>query len=193
MLDSQITPPPLPVQDGVRFASLPFDGRYCVSDDGRVFSCAKTGGRSAVFDSWRELKPCTNNRGYLIVGIAGKNQSVHRLVLTTFAGQPPRGCETLHRNGVKTDNRLVNLRWGSKVENEADKVIHGSDGRGERSSSAKLTNAQADLCRQLRARHPGRRSGVGNFLARWYEMSNGSIRAICIGKAYQPEPEVVAV
>ncbi len=50
---------------------------------------------------------------------------VHTLVLEAFAGQKPDGCECLHINGDASDNRLSNLRWGTRDENIADVRVHG--------------------------------------------------------------------
>ncbi len=51
---------------------------------------------------------------------------VHRLVLLAFRGEPPVGNECRHLNGNRTDNRLVNLAWGTHSENSIDQVIHGT-------------------------------------------------------------------
>lgn len=42
---------------------------------------------------------------------------VHHVVLLTFVGPRPEGCQALHLNDVPTDNRLENLRWGTHQEN----------------------------------------------------------------------------
>ena len=51
------------------------------------------------------------------VGSKEVNLSVHKLVLETFIGPAPDGCEVDHINEVKNDNRLENLRYISKLEN----------------------------------------------------------------------------
>jgi len=63
--------------------------------------------------------------------VGGKYEFVHRLVLLAFKGPCPRGREACHKNGNGLDNRIKNLKWGTRSENR----IHGLIQRG----SGKLT------------------------------------------------------
>jgi hypothetical protein len=75
-------------------------------------------------------------------------RKVHQMVLEAFTG-PRVGRECgRHMNGDPGDNRLCNLRWGTHKENSADKLRHGTDGRGERCPTRKLTAVQV---REIRA------------------------------------------
>lgn len=91
---------------------------YSVSDDGQVMG--KRG---------RVLNPCVTHGGHLRVNLYtnGKPQAVfvHILVLLAFSGPRPEGQDCRHLNGVATDNRVANLKWGTKSENTLDKVAHG--------------------------------------------------------------------
>lgn len=49
-----------------------------------------------------------------------------RLVLQTFVGPCPEGMECCHNDGDFENNRLSNLRWGTKSENTLDSVKHGT-------------------------------------------------------------------
>lgn len=51
---------------------------------------------------------------------------LHVLILETFVGQRPEGYEARHLNGDGSDNRLVNLQWGTSSENTYDLVRHGT-------------------------------------------------------------------
>lgn len=72
----------------------------------------------------------------------GKTLWVHRVVLGAFAGPCPDGMQGCHNDGDRQNNRLSNLRYGTPTENQGDRVEHGTHGRGERSATAKLCEAQ---------------------------------------------------
>lgn len=99
---------------------------YEVSDSGLV-----------RFAGGRELKQSTDRDGYRKVSLyrGGKPRQwlVHRLVLITFTGNPPVGHEVLHRDGNPENNRLSNLRWGTRAENIRDQVGHGTHINGGKS------------------------------------------------------------
>jgi len=90
------------------------------------------------------LKPGYCRNGYQSVTLSrpGEKQKiilVHRLVASSFHGEPGPGQEVCHINGVRDDNRKDNLRWDSRSSNHADKVLHGTDARGEKNPMSKLT------------------------------------------------------
>jgi hypothetical protein len=78
----------------------------------------------------RTHRATPDGRGYLTVHLrhAGRSKVVwvHRLVLSTFGGEAPKGTECCHINGDRTDNRLVNLKWATRSENIHDSVRHGT-------------------------------------------------------------------
>jgi hypothetical protein len=58
----------------------------------------------------------------------------------SFVGPCPDGMQGCHENGVRADNRLSNVRWGTPIENAADKAKHGTATVGERNARHKLTD-----------------------------------------------------
>ena len=114
-----------------------YEGRYEVSDQGRVRSINKLLVLSSV------------SGGYKGVSL-GKNNSklVHRLVALAFIGAPPAGKRlVLHGNGDRVDNRLTNLRYGDHNDNAADAKLHGTQVKGDRQHAAKLTTEQVQEIR----------------------------------------------
>lgn len=107
-----------------------YEGRYEVSDQGRVKSyCRNREGRL--------LKPGRMPGGHLSVALGrGDSQCVHKLVLLAFVGPAPDKHECCHNNGNPADNRLENLRWGTRRENILDAVRHGTWMTPERKAAA---------------------------------------------------------
>ena len=133
-----------------------YEGLYEVSDLGRVRSLPRlprpgTGGASNLGGCVRKLGLVN---GYLCLLLSRfgvkKNYRVSRLVLTAFVGPPPEGYEAAHRDGVSTNNNLPNLAWKTPKENQADRLCHGTDNRGERHGESKLT---AEAVLEIRRRH----------------------------------------
>lgn len=98
-----------------------FEGSYEVSDLGRVRSIARVIQREN--NTPRRVPECVLKPGVLLSGhqyvFLGQKArwAVHRLVLHVFIGPVPAGCEVLHLNHNPKDNRLVNLRYGTRSEN----------------------------------------------------------------------------
>jgi NUMOD4 motif/HNH endonuclease/IrrE N-terminal-like domain len=124
-----------------------WEGYYEVSNYGEVKSIARTcqTGRKYGLRQVKEhiLEGWLGRGGYRLVDLFGNGKRatfrVHTLVLAAFIGPRPPGMECRHLNGNRTDNRLINLAWGTPQENHDDKRLHGTDNRGERSGSVKLT------------------------------------------------------
>ena len=107
----------------------------------RVLPGGKVGhGRLVTETKLRKLTQ--SNRGYVTIRrFLGHTLLVHVLVLNQFVGPCPSGQECRHLNGNRSDNRLENLIWGTPSENAQDKVLHGTDSRGERHHNSKLTGS----------------------------------------------------
>lgn len=107
---------------------------YVVSDQGRVVSLRNV---EPV-----ELRGAPGKNGYPRVslrnGTTTKYRNIHNLVLEAFEGPCPTGQEVRHLNGVRTDARLSNLKYGTNIDNMLDRKRHGTFTQGERSGQAKL-------------------------------------------------------
>lgn len=97
------------------------------------------------------LRPYRQPRGYVMALLGVKNcHYVHRLVLEAFVGPCPEGMEACHNNGDRGDNRVSNLRWGTAVDNAADRDRHGTQARGESVGNSTLTENDIRRIRALR-------------------------------------------
>jgi len=130
---------------------IPGHDGFEASDMGRIRTWTPNG-HARHYDRLPEptiVPTYKNNRGYRSAHLGGGARAlVSRLVLTAFVGEPSPGMEACHGNGVRADNRLVNLRWATKKENEADKIRHGTLCHGERGTSAKMTLEQVVAIKQ---------------------------------------------
>lgn len=102
-----------------------FEGHYEVSDLGNVRSLDRVvlvGLPNGTIYEKRlvgcAISPnnCTNK--YLKVSLSGKQILVHRLVAIAFLPNEEGKRDVNHKNGVITDNRLVNLEWATRSENQ---------------------------------------------------------------------------
>lgn len=120
--------------------SIPGYLHYEVSNLGRIRSSKK-----ASILGLHILKPRSDKDGYLRITLYQNSKKVdlyvHVLVLTTFAGPKPKDFQCAHNNGISSDNNINNLRWVSQIENEADKVRHGTANIGMKNPSRKLTES----------------------------------------------------
>lgn len=107
-----------------------FEGLYEVSDLGDIRSLPRPGARRPRLYGGQDLKPVRRPSGHLGVTLSRDDKaytySVHVLVCEVFHGLRPEGMEVRHLNGNPADNRALNLAWGTRSENELDKVRHGT-------------------------------------------------------------------
>lgn len=60
-------------------------------------------------------------RGYIIIGISGKNYKAHRLAWFYMTGEWPENID--HKNRNKSDNRWLNFKNATYLENNKNKSI----------------------------------------------------------------------
>lgn len=91
-------------------------------------------------------------KGYGALWRDGENRLVSRLVCEDVYGPPPTPeHEAAHSCGKGHEGCCAqnHLRWATREENYADKVLHGTDSRGERNGVSKLTEKSVRQIREL--------------------------------------------
>ena len=101
---------------------LGYEGQYSVTRDGKVYSHKRK-----IF-----LSP-TNLKGYKRVKLRDSNnnqkisnQLIHRLVAKAFIPNPNNKLEINHKNSIRDDNRVDNLEWATRSENNQHAWTYGN-------------------------------------------------------------------
>jgi hypothetical protein len=101
---------------------LGYEGQYSVTRDGKVYSHKRK----------RFLNP-TNLKGYKRVKLRDSNnnqkisnQLIHRLVAKAFIPNPNNKLEINHKNSIRDDNRVDNLEWATRSENNQHAWTYGN-------------------------------------------------------------------
>jgi DNA-binding XRE family transcriptional regulator len=167
------------VQPEYQIRDVPGFPGYRVDTFGQVWSNRHKYWRWNPYDPatpYRLLKSSRLSGGYRKLALQrngrGSKVWVHRLVLTTFVGPNPPGTECRHLDGDPANNRLENLVWGTRVENQHDRKRHGTDHSGVRHYRALLTDVQVQEIRQRYAA--------------------GGITQAALGKVYGVDPRTVS-
>lgn len=140
--------------------SIPGLPGYFATRDGRIFS--------NKFGRHKELRLYHDKDGYRKVTLMRPNGTwspypVHRLILLSYKGKPPKGFVCDHKDDNKDNNAIDNLRWVSLKFNLTKRVRNyegewGTWGawskikvRGESCGSAKLSASTVRKMRKLHA------------------------------------------
>jgi len=115
-----------------------YEGIYQVSNLGNVRSLDrmvlhKNGGMQ--FKKGKLIKPQYNEKGYLRYDLIGRKCRAHRLVAEAFIPNLNNKAEVNHINAIRDDNRVCNLEWNTKSENNKNKY-----GKYNRHKAADVVN-----------------------------------------------------
>lgn len=140
----------------------------------------------------RIMRPALDGSGYLrtmLKSDSGRVHTVkiHRLVLISFIGDPLPGQECNHKNGIRTDNRLINLEWISHAENIKHSFIIGrSNNQGENNPAATITENEVREIRLNYQYGKKRKCGITKQqIADQYGVSFHVIKRIVSGKTWK--------
>ena len=133
-----------------------YEGRYEVSNIGRVKNTKHPckGDEPGIMKPFMTFGPSGE---YLRLALKNPDGSqnkhpVHRLVAKAFIPNPENKPFINHKNGIRNDNRVINLEWCTASENAKHAIQTGRSRpvKGEHNASSKLTTPQViDIKRQL--------------------------------------------
>lgn len=156
------------------------EGRYEVSDQGRVRSYVSLGCRPGRRDAAVLLKPSTSSNGYLVVSLGrGRRRYVHHLVLEAFVGPRPDGMHACHANDDGLDARLDNLSYQTPRSNAYQRTLHGTSNRGTKNGHARLRERDVRKIRELAGQLSSSEMG------RHYGVARQTIRDVIAGRTWQ--------
>lgn len=164
-----------------------FGDIHLVSNKGRVKYCYR--------NEWKirnQRIGVKKNGKYCFVNICYKSNKytlkVHRLVASTFIKNPLNKPQVNHINGIKTDNRKINLEWATASENGKHafsiglKVPTGENTkiRGSKNVNAKIIEKDVLEIRKLRE------WGLSCVaLAEMYGVNNRNISQITLRRSWK--------
>ena len=164
-----------------------FNNVYQISSLGNVRSLFRVLTRSNGIKQTvkgKILKTFVNSNGYEFavfqIGKKTKNFAIHRLVAKSFIDNNYNKYAVNHINGIKTDNRVENLEWATKSENEIHaRKIGLKCTKGEKASNAILTEEQVLCIRE------NKNNNSQYFLASKFNVSRSCIASIIKNRTWK--------
>lgn len=164
---------------------------YLINEFGEVFSIACRANRG------RPKNPIKKSqwicRGYKAVSIQNngkqKKAFVHHLMLESFVGERPDGYQCRHLDSNPLNNNLSNLKWGTRSENQMDRLLVGRDNRGSKHGMSKLTKEQVIQIKKLGLesnKSVRKIDSGGNYknIAKMFNISPSTVGAIIKGRSW---------
>ena len=126
-----------------------YENQYAITDNGQIWSYK----RNKYLSLWNTEK------GYKQVGLRDSNNeqnrdvlSVHRLVAQTYINNPENKTEVNHINSQRDDNRVENLEWATRSENNqhawdfGNKVFNLTDNHISNRNRKITTDEESEMC-----------------------------------------------
>ena len=114
---------------------LDYEGLYEVSSMGRIRSLDRKHPNGGLIRG-RDMATNPRKDGYVPVTIWKRGERtvrlMHRVVLDSFVCRRPEGAEGMHADNNRANNALSNLSWGTRSDNIADQLRHGTHGNASK-------------------------------------------------------------
>jgi hypothetical protein len=135
-----------------------YEGIYKISNKGNVKSLARfrrNGINGKYKQKERILKPGQYSNDYYFVYLCDnskkKSCSIHRLIALAFIPNPLNKPHINHINGIRTDNKIENLEWCTRSENQLHAIKIGTkNDYGSKSNFSKLRESDVLEIRRLK-------------------------------------------
>lgn len=157
-----------------------FEDRYDVSNQGRVRSVSHRvrlvahGKETTRLSPGRILKPGRSGPyGHVTVALGkGNSRPVHQLVAEAFIGPRPANMDVAHADGDGGNNRVKNLRYATRSENNGDRILQGK------------TQITPEIVRRIREEAPLMPRGGKVALARELGINPCTISDVLAGRRH---------
>ena len=159
-----------------------YEGYYQVSNKGRYRSKDRYVDRkqNPYVLKGKILTGTVNDSGYVLVQCGDKQERLHRIVAIEFVdNQYGKTCIN-HKNGIKKDNRAINLEWCTRNEN----IQHANklgliDNSGVNNKHSKMNDASVRIVKEA-VKYVKQKD-----LAEYYNVSVSTINGIIKGRTWQ--------
>lgn len=120
-----------------------------------------------------------NRYGYAVIKWEGKQQRVNRVVCGIMRGSPTNSkMHAAHSCGNRACVNHRHLRWATPTENQADRLLHGTDGRGEKNVTSKVSEQDARAIRHAWKARESNQAEIGKR----FGITQSAVSSIVTGK-----------
>jgi len=135
------------------FKEIPDFYGYYADLEGNIWS--KKDFHGGLKTKAKKLKPYEDRDGYLRVALYKNGMRIDKLlshlVLETFVGPRPKGCEACHfPDHNPSNNRPENLIWATHLENINQKTLQNRCAQGEKHGMSRLKEVDVKNIRKAR-------------------------------------------
>jgi len=133
------------------------------------------------------IKNRVDNHGYISWNLNKGPIRAHRIIASIFLKNNFKKPEVNHKNGVKSDNNIVNLEWVTKLENIRHAYKTGlKNGDHKRGSKNNFSKLKENIVKKIKEdiKSANNKYGSQNFIAKKYGIHKCTVSAIKTGRLW---------